>query len=142
MMVRRTSTSLLEASADLGARGWQTFRYITFPMISTSLIGGALLAFALSFDEIVVTTFTAGNFQTLPQWILNNTFRAKNVGEVAAVATLVILISVLMGAELAGILGALAAIPVAGAIQVLILDFLRARRERAIKPDDLHVAAD
>src|SRR5207244_1138579 len=67
--LRRTSPSLLEASMDLGARSWQTFRYITLPMVSTALIGGALLAFALSFDEIVVTVFTAGAQNTLPLWI-------------------------------------------------------------------------
>jgi putative spermidine/putrescine transport system permease protein len=93
--LRRLSPNIEEASADLGASSVQTFRHITFPMIRSALLAGGLLAFALSFDEIVVTTFTAGNFQTLPQWILNNTFRAKNVGEVAAVATLVILISVI-----------------------------------------------
>jgi putative spermidine/putrescine transport system permease protein len=93
--LRRLSPNLEEASADLGAHSFQTFRHVTFPMIRSALLAGGLLAFALSFDEIVVTTFTAGNFQTLPQWILNNTFRAKNVGEVAAVATLVILVSVI-----------------------------------------------
>ncbi len=91
--LRRLSPNVEEASADLGANSFQTFIHVTFPMIRSALLAGGLLAFALSFDEIVVTTFTAGNFQTLPQWILNNTFRAKNVGEVAAVATLVILIS-------------------------------------------------
>ena len=45
---------------DLGADGLQTFRYVTFPSISTALISGGLLAFALSFDEVIVTTFTAG----------------------------------------------------------------------------------
>lgn len=93
--LRRLSPNIEEASADLGANSFQTFVHVTFPLIRSALLAGGLLAFALSFDEIVVTTFTAGNFQTLPQWILNNTFRAKNVGEVAAVATLVILISVI-----------------------------------------------
>src|SRR5207249_11574845 len=58
--LRRTQTSLTEASMDLGADGWQTFRFVTFPVISTALVAGALLAFALSFDEVIVTTFTAG----------------------------------------------------------------------------------
>ena len=58
--LRRTPTSLMEASMDLGADGWQTFRYVTFPTIRTAIVAGALLAFALSFDEIVVTNFTAG----------------------------------------------------------------------------------
>jgi putative spermidine/putrescine transport system permease protein len=64
--LRRTSGSYFEASADLGADGWQTFRYITFPAVRTALIAGALLAFALSWDEIVVTFFTAGAQNTLP----------------------------------------------------------------------------
>ena len=59
--LRRTPTSLVEASMDLGADGWQTFRYVTFPSIRTAVVAGALLAFALSFDEIVVTNFTAGS---------------------------------------------------------------------------------
>ena len=58
--LRRTPTSLSEASMDLGADGWQTFRFVTFPTLSTALVAGALLAFALSFDEVIVTTFTAG----------------------------------------------------------------------------------
>ena len=64
--LRRTSGSYFEASADLGADGWQTFRYVTFPAVRTALIAGALLAFALSWDEIVVTFFTAGAQNTLP----------------------------------------------------------------------------
>ena len=64
--LRRTSGSYFEASADLGADGWQTFRYVTFPVVRTALIAGALLAFALSWDEIVVTFFTAGAQNTLP----------------------------------------------------------------------------
>src|SRR4051812_29547317 len=67
--LRRTSTSLIEASMDLGADGWQTFRAITLPVISTALVAGGLLAFALSFDEVIVTTFTAGAQNTLPLWI-------------------------------------------------------------------------
>ena len=68
--LRRTQTSLTEASMDLGADGWQTFRYVTLPTISTALVSGGLLAFALSFDEVIVTTFTAGAQNTLPLWIL------------------------------------------------------------------------
>jgi ABC-type spermidine/putrescine transport system permease subunit II len=63
---------LVEASADLGADPWQTFRHVTFPSIRSALLAGALLAFALSFDEIVVTTFTAGSHETLPIWIFAN----------------------------------------------------------------------
>ena len=55
---------------DLGADTWQTFRYVTLPVLRTALLAGGLLAFALSFDEIIVTTFTAGTEQTLPIWIL------------------------------------------------------------------------
>lgn len=64
--LRRSSPSLLEASADLGADGWQTFRFVVWPVLSTALVAGGLLAFALSFDEIVVTYFTAGAQNTLP----------------------------------------------------------------------------
>ena len=67
--LRRVPGSLTEASMDLGADGIQTFRYVTFPSISTALVSGALLAFALSFDEVIVTTFTAGAQNTLPIWI-------------------------------------------------------------------------
>ena len=66
--LRRSSPNLLEASADLGAHGTQTFRLITFPLMRSALVAGGILAFALSFDEIVVTTFTAGSgFETLPR---------------------------------------------------------------------------
>lgn len=53
---RRTSWSLVEASMDLGANGWQTFRYVVLPNLSSALLAGGMLAFALSFDEIIVTT--------------------------------------------------------------------------------------
>ena len=69
--LRRTSPSLVEASMDLGADGWQTFRFVTWPTLSTALIAGGLLAFALSFDEVIVTTFTAGAQITLPIFILD-----------------------------------------------------------------------
>src|SRR5438874_926429 len=68
--LRRSSPSLLEASMDLGADGWQTFRFVVWPVLSTALVAGGLLAFALSFDEVIVTTFTAGAQNTLPLWIL------------------------------------------------------------------------
>ena len=67
--LRRTPGSLKEASMDLGADGWQTFRYVTWPTLSTALVAGGLLAFALSFDEVIVTYFTAGAQNTLPLWI-------------------------------------------------------------------------
>ena len=68
--LRRSSPSLLEASADLGADGWQTFRFVVWPVLSTALVAGGLLAFALSFDEVIVTTFTAGSQNTIPLLIL------------------------------------------------------------------------
>lgn len=93
--LRRSSPHLLEASADLGAHGTQTFRYITFPLMRSALVAGGILAFALSFDEIVVTTFTAGSgFQTLPIWIYANFSRPNNVPLVNVMATIVMLVSI------------------------------------------------
>src|SRR6185436_15473635 len=69
--LRRSSGSIVEASMDLGADGWQTFRYVTLPSIATALVAGGLLAFALSFDEIIVTNFLSGAELTLPKWIYN-----------------------------------------------------------------------
>jgi putative spermidine/putrescine transport system permease protein len=91
--LRRVSTSFEEASADLGADTWQTFRHVTFPNLRTALVAGALLAFALSFDEIIVTTFTAGSDQTLPIWIFSNLSRPNQLPIVNVVATIVILLS-------------------------------------------------
>ena len=91
--MRRTPGSLVEASADLGADPWQTFRFITLPVIRSALIAGALLAFALSFDEIIVTTFTAGFNETLPIWIFANLSRPNQLPIVNAVALGVIIAS-------------------------------------------------
>jgi putative spermidine/putrescine transport system permease protein len=91
--LRRTSTSLIEASADLGARPFQTFRLVTVPMLSTALIAGALLAFALSFDEVIVTTFTAGAQNTLPLWIFGAILRGQQLPEVNAVVVGVLLLT-------------------------------------------------
>jgi putative spermidine/putrescine transport system permease protein len=91
--LRRTPGHFLEASADLGAGPWQTFRYVTFPLIRSALLAGGLLAFALSFDEIIVTTFTAGGNQTLPIWIFANISRPNQLPIVNAVALFVILLS-------------------------------------------------
>jgi putative spermidine/putrescine transport system permease protein len=88
--LRRTSTSLTEASMDLGASGWQTFRFVTLPVVSTALISGALLAFALSFDEVIVTTFTAGASNTLPIWIFGNIRLGQQLPEVNAVVFVII----------------------------------------------------
>jgi putative spermidine/putrescine transport system permease protein len=93
--LRRMSGSFEEASADLGAHTWQTFRYVTFPTMRSALGAGALLAFALSFDEIIVTTFTIGaGEETLPIWIFRNLFRPNQLPIVDAVAVIVILISI------------------------------------------------
>ena len=103
--LRRTPTSLIEASMDLGADGWQTFRYVTFPAIRTAVIAGALLAFALSFDEIVVTNFTAGSTLTIPKFIFNNIRLPRNrpvVNVVAVAVILVMLIPVYIAQRLAG----------------------------------------
>jgi putative spermidine/putrescine transport system permease protein len=91
--LRRTSQHLEEASADLGADTWQTFRYVTFPQLRSALLAGALLAFALSFDEVIVTTFTAGPDQTLPIWILGNLSRPNQLPVVNVVAVFLILLS-------------------------------------------------
>jgi putative spermidine/putrescine transport system permease protein len=93
--LRRTSPSLLEASADLGADGWQTFWYILWPVISTALVAGGLLAFALSFDEVVVTFFTAGAQNTLPLLILGYIRLGQQLPIVNAIAFVMILLTVI-----------------------------------------------
>ena len=94
--LRRMSGSIEEASADLGADPWQTFRHVTFPGMRTALAAGALLAFALSFDEIIVTRFTIGaGDETLPIWIFNNLFRPNQLPIVNVVAVLVVLLSII-----------------------------------------------
>ena len=82
--------SLEEASMDLGANRAQTFLYVTLPAISTALVSGALLAFALSFDEVIVTTFTAGAQTTLPIWIFGNLQRGQQLPEVNVVVLIVL----------------------------------------------------
>jgi putative spermidine/putrescine transport system permease protein len=94
--LRRVSGNLEEASADLGAHTWQTLRFVTLPSIQTALVAGGLLAFALSFDEIIVTNFTIGaGEQTLPIWIFSNLFRPHNLPIVNVVAVLVVLLSII-----------------------------------------------
>jgi putative spermidine/putrescine transport system permease protein len=93
--LRRTAASLEDAAADLGASPRRTFREITFPQMRSALIAGALLAFALSFDEVIVTTFTAGDAQTLPLWILDNLSRPRNLPIVNVVATVVVILSII-----------------------------------------------
>ena len=93
--LRRTSVTLEEAAGDLGASPWRGFRDVTFPQMRSALIAGGLLAFALSFDEVIVTTFTAGDQETLPIWILNNLSRPRNLPVVNVVAVAVILLSII-----------------------------------------------
>lgn len=94
--LRRMGGSMEEASMDLGAGVWQTFRYVTLPALRSALLAGALLAFALSFDEIIVTTFTASPaVQTLPLWIFGNLFRPNQAPVVNVVAAVLIVLSVL-----------------------------------------------
>ncbi len=94
--LRRLSPSFEEASADLGADTWQTFRHVTVPSLRSALGAGALLAFALSFDEIIVTTFTIGaGEETLPIWIFRNLFRPNQLPIVNAVAVIVVVLSII-----------------------------------------------
>ena len=92
---RRIGGSLEEASMDLGADAWQTFRHVTFPQLRTALLAAALLAFALSFDEVVVTIFTSGAQQTLPIWIFTNFGRPRELPIVNVVALFVIFVSII-----------------------------------------------
>lgn len=92
--LRRMGGNLEEASMDLGATGFTTFRLVTFPMLRSALLAGGLLAFALSFDEIIVTTFTLGTgMETLPIWIYNNLFRPNQAPIVNVVAAVLIVVS-------------------------------------------------
>jgi putative spermidine/putrescine transport system permease protein len=93
--LRRSSASLLEASADLGADGLQTFRFVIWPVLSTALIAGGLLAFALSFDEVVVTYFTAGAQNTLPLLILGYIRLGQQLPIVNAIAFAMIVVTVI-----------------------------------------------
>lgn len=90
---RRTSGSLVEASLDLGADGLQTFRYVVLPSIATALLAGGMLAFALSFDEVIVTTFTAGQQSTLPIWMLTELVRPRQRPVTNVVAVFVIAVT-------------------------------------------------
>lgn len=93
--LRRMSGSVYEAAADLGSHGWFTFRTVTMPMLSTALVSGALLAFALSFDEVIVTTFTAGAQNTLPLWIFGSIRLGQQLPEVNVVVTFVLLLTLI-----------------------------------------------
>jgi putative spermidine/putrescine transport system permease protein len=113
--LRRLGGNLEEASMDLGAGTFTTFRLVTLPLLRSALLAGGLLAFALSFDEIIVTTFTAGaQEQTLPLWIFNNLFRPNQAPVVNVVAAVLIVASIvpivmaqrLSGAQSEGLTGA------------------------------------
>ena len=88
---RRMSGSVVEASVDLGANGFQTFRYVVLPNLGSALLAGGMLAFALSFDEVIVTTFTAGQQSTLPIWMLNELVRPRQRPVTNVVAMVVFL---------------------------------------------------
>jgi len=90
---RRSSPALIEASMDLGANGVQTFRHIILPNIATALLAGGMLAFALSFDEVIVTTFTAGQQSTLPIWMLSELVRPRQRPVTNVVAVFVIAVT-------------------------------------------------
>jgi putative spermidine/putrescine transport system permease protein len=90
---RRTSGAQIEASMDLGANGFQTFRHVVLPNIATALLAGGMLAFALSFDEVIVTTFTAGQQSTLPIWMLTELVRPRQRPVTNVVAVFVILVT-------------------------------------------------
>ncbi|WP_018234636.1 ABC transporter permease [Ensifer sp. BR816] len=92
---RRISGSLVEASMDLGADGFQTFRYVILPNIGTALLAGGMLAFALSFDEVIVTTFTAGQQSTLPIWMLEELIRPRQRPVTNVVAMIVVIVTFL-----------------------------------------------
>ncbi len=92
---RRLSGSLVEASMDLGADGFQTFRYVILPNLATALMAGGMLAFALSFDEVIVTTFTAGQQATLPIWMLNELIRPRQRPVTNVVAVFIIVVTFL-----------------------------------------------
>jgi putative spermidine/putrescine transport system permease protein len=91
--MRRIPPSWIEASMDLGADGWQTFRAVLLPQVSTALLAGGMLAFALSFDEIIVTIFTSGHERTLPIWFFNELFRPRDRPITNVVAVFVVAVT-------------------------------------------------
>jgi putative spermidine/putrescine transport system permease protein len=98
--LRRSSPALIEASMDLGANSFQTFRYVMLPNIATALLAGGMLAFALSFDEVIVTTFTSGQQETLPIWMLSQLLRPRDrpLTNVAAVFVIAVTFLPIIGA--------------------------------------------
>jgi putative spermidine/putrescine transport system permease protein len=93
--LRRLPANWVEASMDLGADGFQTFRYVLLPQVATAFLAGGMLAFALSFDEVIVTVFTAGNERTLPIWFLNELFRPRDRPVTNVVAVIVIAVTLI-----------------------------------------------
>jgi len=93
--LRRTSPSLIEASMDLGADSFQTIRHVILPQLGSALLAGGLLAFALSFDEVIVTTFTAGQQTTLPIWMLQELIRPRQRPVTNVVAVVIIALTFL-----------------------------------------------
>lgn len=91
--LRRTSANLIEASMDLGADGFQTFRYILLPNLGSALLAGGMLAFALSFDEVIVTTFTAGQQTTLPIWMYQELIRPRDRPVTNVVALIIVAVT-------------------------------------------------
>jgi putative spermidine/putrescine transport system permease protein len=117
--MRRTAGNLDEASADLGADNWQTFRFVMLPQMRTALLAGALLAFALSFDEVIVTIFTSGAQQTLPIWIFAQLSRPLELPIVNVVALFVLVVSIIpvyIATRLAGGAGLTPDRPAKGAV--------------------------
>src|SRR5204863_348856 len=98
---RRTASSQIEASMDLGATSFQTFRHVVLPNIATALLAGGMLAFALSFDEVIVTTFTAGQQQTLPIWMLEELIRPRQrpVTNIAAMVVMLVALLPILAAD-------------------------------------------
>jgi putative spermidine/putrescine transport system permease protein len=98
--LRRSSPALIEASMDLGADSFQTFRHVVLPNIATALLAGGMLAFALSFDEVIVTTFTSGQQETLPIWMLSQLLRPRDrpLTNVAAVFVIAVTFLPIVGA--------------------------------------------
>lgn len=91
--LRRTSANLIEASMDLGADGLQTFRHIILPNLGSALLAGGMLAFALSFDEVIVTTFTAGQQTTLPIWMYQELIRPRDRPVTNVVAVIIVMVT-------------------------------------------------
>jgi len=89
--LRRLPGRLMEASMDLGADTLTSIRHVILPQMATALMAGGILAFALSVDELIVTTFTAGSDKTLPIWLMGQLGRPRDVPITNVVALLMML---------------------------------------------------